>query len=147
MKYTKNQIRDGLIKASSRHAVLKAHFDTFANSVIAQITAPQFSIKGMQAEAILEDSYFVVIFAGRELVFAFESVADSVGQTLNGVIKCYLDKEYPTDAHGIFGEVTFNGNGETNLKSLDNPGDPVMLSQDTDALFLVLELIYESLEK
>ena len=147
MQYTKNQIHDGLIKASNRHAALKAHFDTFANSVVDQITAPNFSIKGMQAEAILEDNYFVVIFAGRELVFAFESIADGVGNTLGGVIKCYLDKEYPSDAHGIFGEVTFNGDGKTDLNSHDYPNDPVMLTQDTDALFLVLELVYESLEK
>lgn len=147
LQYTNNQIHEGLTKASNRHAVLKDHFDTFANSVVGQVTATSFFIKGFQAEAYLDENYFVVIFAGRELVFAFESIAQEAGHPLNGVVKCYLEKEYPSDGHGIFVTVKFDGHGKTDLKSQEYPNDPVMLTNDVDALFLVLELVYKSLEK
>ena len=64
MQFTNNQIHAGLINASHRHVKLKTHFDTFINSVVGQLTAPDFAIKGIQAEAFLNENYFVIIFAG-----------------------------------------------------------------------------------
>lgn len=147
MQYTKNQIHDGLVNASNRYPKLKSHFDVFANSVISQLTNATFPIKGFEVEAVLDDSYFIVRFAGRDFVIAFESIADQVGQPLNGYINFYLEGMYPSDELELLRKVKFDGQGRTDLKSNEYPNDPVVITDDSDALFLVLELVYKSLEK
>ncbi len=147
MQYTKNQIHEGLLNASNRHPKLKSHFDAFANSVISQLTNATFTIKGFDAEAVLDDSYFVVRFAGREFVIAFETLADEIGQPLNGYINFYLEGMYPSDELELLRKVKFDGQGKTDLKSNEYPNDPVVITDDGDSLFLVLELVYKSLKK
>ena len=144
MKYDRNHIHAELVKAANRYAALKSQFDTFSNLVIEQISQENFPIKGVIAAQDLEEGFFQVHFAGRTYTFIFEAQVEEMGDALDGRIVCEMDKYFDEEPHFI-GEFKFNAQGETDLQSPENDGDPILLTSDLDAIHLVLHNVYEGL--
>lgn len=134
-----------LTAISSRHLKLASIFQTFARNVHAQVTVHDFHIKGISVTLNAEEDYFTITFVGKELRFSFGSILTETG-SLEGRVRCDRIQRFPSELIIPVGEVQFTGSGNTGLFDPDND-DPITLSDEIDALKVVLNLINDSLSK
>lgn len=139
------QLQNNLETASKRHHRNFEKFELFANFVNDQLSRSDFYIKGIGISLNLSQGFFSTTFVGRTLQFQFGSVSDANGNLI-GMVTCYLKKEFPALEYISIGDFRFTGNGQTTLAKPEE-NDPIMIDDDIDALYIVLNYIHESLSR
>lgn len=129
--------------ASDRHRDLAARFEVFAKNISEQVTQPNFYIKGIGCALYLEQAFFEMSFAGRNLRFTFTSGTGDGGVQV-GRVRCHLKRDFPQVSISEIGEFTFKRNGESNLNDPES-GDVLNVDSDIAALYIALNYLYESL--
>jgi hypothetical protein len=138
---TWNQLHETLARASRRHEKLYSLFSQFGQGVVEEVVAPNFHIKGILAEFDPQAGELKVSFSGRTLVFLFSTVQGDSG-ALNGKINVYLMRRIPTQAFESIGELSFDGNGQSNMI---DPSDNDQLHVQGSATYIALHFLNESL--
>jgi hypothetical protein len=136
------QLHKKLVGVSNKHSNLVSIFGEFAKQVESQVKEPASRIRGITTSLHLDQSYFTITFTGRDILFLFKSLLE--GDELKGNVQCYIKKEFPEPIYDKFGEFTFTGGGQTNLKMLDW-GSEVIVDINIVPLYLAHNYIYESL--
>jgi len=121
-----------------RHAELAAVFQQFVSVAAGSIST---ILDGAQCPRPTPTS-FTVLFAEREVTFAFKTVIDDRG-SLVGRVTVHLMRRDPELSHQIVGFFTFNRAGET--RRLGEPNsDPIFSSRGAQSL--VLDMLERSLK-
>lgn len=140
----RNSLHQVLESASDRHRQLAAQFEVFARHISEQVTQPNFHIKNIGCELCLEQAFFEMTFAGRNLRFTFASSYTGEGGALVGRVKCYLRQDFPQLSILEIGEFTFKGNGTSSLNDPES-GDALNVCDDLSALYIALNYLHQSL--
>lgn len=140
-----NRLHQELERAANRHRQLVGKFDQFAKAFAEQAAEPAFHIKGIGVSLNLEQGSFSTSFAGRTLVFIFESAYGENG-VLVGKVSCFMKKEFPTPEYISIGNFQFTSSGQSTLMD-PRENDPLNIDIDLAALYVVLNYIHESLSQ
>jgi hypothetical protein len=138
------QLHKSLDKASTQHTILTSKFKEFAFFTKDCMQSPRISNHNIIASLQhLDKGYFTTSYAGRIVSFVFASCLDEFG-TMVGVVKCYLQKDFPECKQIEIGEFIFDEEGHTNLK-LPNEDAKISIANDFGTLHITLHFIHESL--
>lgn len=138
-----NELKLMLGEVSKRYLILKSNFESFHTLIKAQIEHPSINIKDIVVTPIIINE-FNIDLADRKLRFKFSTAIRKDTNVLYGYIDCYLiDSE--VSRYLNLREFEFNGNGVSSYKAVDN--DQLNITNDSDALRIVLNFLYKSLCK
>jgi hypothetical protein len=129
---------------SERYEKLKSIFDNFTQFASTRLTNGQCPVKGIVFLPKLDNNYLDVSFAGKKIRFTFFALRDE-NNYLRGFIKCNPINEDEKTLGPLIGEVSFNVQGETNLKTPIK--DSLFIDNEWGAGYLVLNYLFDGLDK
>ena len=131
-------------RISQRYDKLKTIFSTFAELATSHLVDDKCPVKGITFLPQLDNNYFDVCFAGKTVRFSFSIAEDSMG-FVQGVVRCAYVRPDGKPLDEIIGEFSFNGHGETSLKTADD--DPLCIELLPDTAEVVLRFLSDAVGK
>jgi len=126
-----------IIALTGHYAVLQEIFCGFHFHLETQLEAEQYKDWNIELSDLTELNDFIILIAGREIIFNFDIEADDAGSYL-GMLTAFVTDDYFDDLPNVIASFTFDGSGI--VKDLTGLQDPVNLKVGDHCLNIALQI-------
>jgi len=137
------QLYNRLKDLSQRHTNLKKKFEEFF-AAAGYLSSGQSPIQGITFDEHLDQGYFNASYCGQVFQFRFSIALDQAGSSRGRVSFFGTDPADPSKQK-LISTFTFSGTGAADVEKPEDINDPITVSDDVGAIYLVCNCIHKGL--